>query len=74
VDGYGLDTQDDSCHRVLDYKVGKGLYVIHDTYTDGGVSGKLASRPQFDRLNADIAAGLLDVVVVAKLDRVGRTM
>jgi DNA invertase Pin-like site-specific DNA recombinase len=74
VKGYGLDTQEDSCHSVLDYKIGKGLYVIVDTYTDEGVSGKLASRPQFDRLNADVAAGLIDVVVIAKLDRVGRTM
>jgi site-specific DNA recombinase len=31
------------------------------TYEDAGVSGALASRPQLDRMLADIAAGRIDV-------------
>jgi DNA invertase Pin-like site-specific DNA recombinase len=42
-------------------------------YIDGGVSGKYANRPGLDRLMADCRAGLIDVVIVAKHDRFGRS-
>ena len=37
-------------------------------------SGRKASRPEYDRLQADIAAGLRSTVVVFKLDRIARDM
>jgi DNA invertase Pin-like site-specific DNA recombinase len=43
------------------------------TFVDDGVSGSLDSRPAFDRLRDDIRAGAVDVVVAAKLDRIGRS-
>lgn len=39
-------------------------------YIDHGVSGAKTSRPEFDRMLADLEPG--DVVVVAELDRLGR--
>ncbi|USH44637.1 serine integrase [Streptomyces phage BroPlease] len=74
VDGFGLDAQDELCRRWLDLMLGVGNYIVVDVYTDGGVSGKLAERQDLDRMNADIAAGKIDLVIFGKLDRIGRTM
>ncbi|MER5754270.1 recombinase family protein [Streptomyces sp. NPDC002088] len=74
LEGYGLSTQDEMCRALIGLRFNNHPYEIVDVFTDGGVSGKLSSRPQFDRMNTMIAAKLIDVVVVAKLDRVGRTM
>jgi DNA invertase Pin-like site-specific DNA recombinase len=74
LEGYGLSTQDALCRATVGLKFASQPYEIVEVFTDGGVSGKLASRPEFDRMNAMIAAKLIDVVVMAKLDRVGRTM
>ncbi len=40
-------------------------------YADEGVSGATTSRPQLDRCHADLQRG--DVLVVARLDRLGRS-
>lgn len=74
LDGYGLDVQDERCRAWVDYQLRNTPHTIVDVYCDGGVSGKLAHRDDLDRLTADIEAGLIDVVVFAKLDRIGRTM
>ncbi|MGW1040001.1 recombinase family protein [Streptomyces sp. NPDC002547] len=74
LDGYGLDVQDERCRAWIDYQLKGTPFTIVDVYCDGGVSGKLAHRDDLDRLTADIEAGLIDVVVFAKLDRIGRTM
>ena len=42
-------------------------------YVDQGVSGIKTSRPALDRMLADAQAGKLDVVLVWKLDRLGRS-
>lgn len=67
--GYGLDVQDEACRAYVERKGWR----LHDVYKDEGVSGSLTKRPGFDRLMADVKAGLVDVVVVHKFDRVGRT-
>lgn len=74
LDGYGLDVQDERCRAWVDYQLKSIPHTIVDVYCDGGVSGKLAHREDLDRLTADIEADLIDVVVFAKLDRIGRTM
>lgn len=74
VKGYGLSAQEDQCLAWLDCKIGKGNYVVTKVYSDGGVSGKLASRPDCDVLNDAINDGQYDLVVFGKLDRIGRTM
>jgi site-specific DNA recombinase len=43
-------------------------------FVDEGVSGAKASRPALDLLLTAVRAGTIDVVVVAKLDRIGRSM
>ncbi|WP_205697473.1 recombinase family protein [Conexibacter sp. SYSU D00693] len=43
-----------------------------DTYVDGGEQGDDPTRPQYQRLLADVAAGRVDVIVIPALDRFGR--
>lgn len=74
LEGYGLSTQEDMCRALIGLRFANTPHEIVDVFTDGGVSGKLRSRPHFDRMNRLITDKQIDVVVVAKLDRVGRTM
>ena len=43
-------------------------------FVDDGVSGAARSRPALDELRGSIRRRQTDVVVVAKLDRLGRTV
>ena len=45
----------------------------YEFYIDGGYSGSNLKRPQMERMLADIQAGLVEAVVVYKLDRISRS-
>jgi DNA invertase Pin-like site-specific DNA recombinase len=47
---------------------------LADSYIDNGISGSEESRPELDRLMADARQRKLDVVLVWKLDRFGRSL
>ena len=47
----------------------EGWVLVPDRYDDGGFSGGTLERPALKRLLADIERGLIDVVVVYKIDR-----
>ena len=47
----------------------EGWIALPDHYDDGGISGGTLERPALKRLLRDVEAGLIDVVVVYKLDR-----
>ena len=49
-------------------------WTIAGEYVDHGVSGAETSRPSLDRLLADCHAGKLDLLLVWKLDRLGRSL
>ncbi len=70
VAGTSLGTQLDRCRS---YSVGQGWEVVGE-YVDEGVSGAKASRPALDRAMAEVRQGNTAVLVVAKLDRIGRSM
>jgi DNA invertase Pin-like site-specific DNA recombinase len=48
--------------------------IVRDQYDDGGVSGGTLERPGLQQLMADIEDGLVDVVVVYKIDRLSRSL
>jgi site-specific DNA recombinase len=52
----------------------EGWVLLEDHYDDGGYSGGTLERPALRRLLADIEAGLIDVVVVYKIDRLSRSL
>ena len=47
---------------------------IHEEYVDEGMSGMLAKRPALDRLPKDCRQRQIDVVLVWRLDRLGRSL
>ena len=69
-----LDNQRDYCAAFLASQAGEGWSELPGRYDDGGFSGGTLKRPGLARLRADIVAGLVDVVVVYKIDRLSRSL
>jgi DNA invertase Pin-like site-specific DNA recombinase len=59
--------------QLRQYTEARGLDIAEE-YLDEGVSGRKARRPALDRLLADAHRHQFDVVAVAKLDRLGRSL
>lgn len=55
-------------------QVGEGWIAVADRYEDGGFSGGNLERPALKRLLGDIERGLVDCVVVYKVDRLTRAL
>jgi DNA invertase Pin-like site-specific DNA recombinase len=69
-----LDAQRAACEAYIASQRSEGWVLVHDRYDDSGVSGATLDRPALKRLLADIEAGLVDVVVVYKVDRLSRSL
>lgn len=52
----------------------EGWVCLRDKYDDGGFSGGTLERPALKDLIADIEDGLVDIVVVYKIDRLSRAL
>ena len=68
-EGYSIAAQED---RLRAYCTAKGWPVL-GVYTDAGYSGSNTQRPALERMLADVDAGLVDCVLVYKLDRLSRS-
>src|ERR687893_2789185 len=69
-----LQAQREACEAYVASQRPVGWVLVPDRYDDGGVSGGTLERPALRRLLADIEAGLVDVVVVYKIDRLSRSL
>ena len=69
-----LHAQRESCEAYISSQRSEGWVLVRDQYDDGGVSGGTLERPGLKRLLADIEDGLVDVVVVYKIDRLSRSL
>lgn len=69
-----LDAQREACEAFIASQRAEGWVLVRDRYDDGGVSGGTLERPALKRLLADIEAGLVDVIVCYKLDRLSRSL
>ncbi|MBM6595336.1 recombinase family protein [Microvirga pudoricolor] len=69
-----LHAQREACEAYIISQKHEGWRVIPTAYDDGGFSGGSMARPSLQRLLADIASGLIDVVVVYKVDRLTRSL
>jgi DNA invertase Pin-like site-specific DNA recombinase len=69
-----LDAQREACEAFIASQRAEGWTLVRDRYDDGGFSGGSLDRPALQRLLADIEAGLIDVVVVYKIDRLSRSL
>src|SRR5690606_12585795 len=69
-----LDAQREACEAYIASQRAEGWVALRDRYDDGGFSGGTLVRPALVQLIADIEAGLIDVVVVYKIDRLSRAL
>ena len=69
-----LDAQREACEAYIASQRSEGWVVVRDQYDDGGISGGTLDRPALQRLLSDIEDGLVDVVVVYKIDRLSRSL
>jgi len=69
-----LHAQREACEAFIKSQAGEGWRLVKTAYDDGGLSGGTMERPALQRLLADINQGLIDVVVVYKVDRLTRSL
>ena len=69
-----LDAQREACEAYVLSQTSEGWESLQGRYDDGGFSGGNTERPGLKSLLADIEAGLIDVVVVYKIDRLTRSL
>jgi site-specific DNA recombinase len=69
-----LHAQREACESYIASQRSEGWVLVRDQYDDGGISGGTLERPGLRRLVADIEDGLVDVVVVYKIDRLSRSL
>jgi site-specific DNA recombinase len=70
IDNHSLDAQERLARK---YAEDRGWSIVQ-VYTDEAISGTHDRRPQFQQMIADVQTGLLDVVIVYKLDRFARNV
>src|SRR5713101_454910 len=69
-----LHAQREACEAFIKSQASEGWKLIKTEYDDGGLSGGTMERPALQRLMADIDQGLVDAVVVYKVDRLTRSL
>jgi len=69
-----LHAHREACEAYIASQRSEGWVLVRDHYDDGGISGGTLDRAGLQRLTADIEDGLVDVVVVYKIDRLSRSL
>jgi site-specific DNA recombinase len=69
-----LDAQREACEAYVTSQKAEGWSTIREPYDDGGFSGGTLDRPGLKRIIQDVEAGLIDVIVVYKIDRLSRSL
>lgn len=69
-----LDAQREACAAYIASQKHEGWVLLPEYYDDGGISGGTMDRPALQRLLHDIDEGLVDQIVVYKIDRLTRSL
>jgi site-specific DNA recombinase len=69
-----LHAQREASEAFIKSQQGEGWRLVKTAYDDGGLSGGNMERPALQQLLEDIRHGLIDVVVVYKVDRLTRSL
>ena len=69
-----LDAQREACEAFIRSQRHEGWQLVRKAYDDGGFSGGSMDRPALQALMKDVSAGLVDVIVVYKIDRLTRSL
>ena len=68
------EAQFDQCHAYLQNHALRGWIWNGTRYDDVGASGENLKRPGLQKLIADVRAGLVDRVIIHRLDRITRRL
>ena len=74
LDFNSLDAQREAAENYIASQKHADWTCLEAHYDDGGFSGGTIDRPAFGRLMADVEAGLIDCIVVYKIDRLSRSL
>ena len=74
MDFNSLQAQREACEAYIASQKQENWRLISRAYNDGGYSGGTLNRPALQRLLADVKAGLVDIIVVYKIDRLTRSL
>jgi site-specific DNA recombinase len=69
-----LDAQREAALAYVESQKHEGWLLVPDRYDDGGFSGGTLERPALQRLLRDVESGVIDVIVVYKVDRLSRSL
>ena len=69
-----LHAQREACVAYVASQKHEGWVLLPAQYDDGGISGGTLDRPSLQRLIADVEEGLVDQIVVYKIDRLTRSL
>ena len=69
-----LDAQRDACENYIASQKSEGWLMLRERYDDGGFSGGTLERPAIKRLLEDVRQGLVNTIVVYKIDRLSRSL
>jgi site-specific DNA recombinase len=69
-----LHAQREACEAYIQSQSGEGWVLVKTAYDDGGFSGGTMERPALKRMLGDVQAGLVDTIVVYKVDRLTRSL
>ena len=69
-----LQAQREACEAYIKSQKHENWQLIPNHYDDGGYSGGTLHRPALQQLLADIRTGLIDIIVVYKIDRLTRSL
>ncbi len=69
-----LQAQREACESYIKSQKHENWRLLPTEYDDGGYSGGNMERPALKRLLSDIKSGLVDIIVVYKIDRLTRSL
>ena len=69
-----LQAQREACEAYIKSQKHEHWQLIPTEYNDGGYSGGNINRPALQRLLQDIQKGIVDIIVVYKIDRLTRSL
>ena len=69
-----LDAHREACEAYITSQRHEGWQLVRKAYDDGGYSGGSMERPALQSLMQDVSDGLVDVIVVYKIDRLTRSL
>ena len=69
-----LQAQREACEAYIKSQKHENWRLLPTEYDDGGYSGGNMERPALKRLLSDIKSGLVDIIVVYKIDRLTRSL